>query len=68
MKLLKRLKRLWTLSKKDPDVLDTLTQQQVDSIPDAYQKAAFFGDLTDEEMREMEREDKGYKNLFGIGL
>ena len=68
--MLKRLKRLIQLSKKDPkalEKLESLTEEQIAIIPEAGDgKAVFIGPGTEEEFREQEKEDKGLKGLFGL--
>lgn len=67
--MIKRIKRLWSLSKKDPVALEKLTDEQIDSLPSVGNgKAVFFSEPTLEEEKELEREDKGFKGIFGIGL
>lgn len=66
--MFKRVKRLLELSKKDPIALQKLTDEQLDSIPEAGDgKAEFLGVGTLEEFEEQERKDKfGVKKLFGL--
>lgn len=65
--MLKRLKRMYELSKKDPESLDKLTEEQIKSIPDEGDgKAVFFGEGSQEEFKELEKEDKGFKGIFGL--
>lgn len=68
--MLKRLKRLIQLSKKDPkalEKLESLTEEQIAIIPEAGDgKAVFIGPGTEEEFKEQEKEDKGLKGLFGL--
>jgi hypothetical protein len=66
--MMKRLRRLIKLSKKDAKVLDKLTDEQIDALPDAPDgHAVFIGQGTEADYAEQEREDKGFKHLFGIG-
>lgn len=69
--MLRRIKRLWQLANKDPkalEKLESLTDAQVDLVPsEGDGKAEFFGPGTEEEWKELEREDKGFKGIFGIG-
>lgn len=69
--MFKRLKRLYQLTKKDPkalELLENLTPEQMQSLPDEGDgKAEFLGAGTEEEFLEQERKDKfGIKNLFGL--
>jgi len=58
--MFKRLKNLYKLSKKDQKILDKLTDEQIDLIPDEGDgKAVFFGEGSEEEFKEQELEDKG---------
>lgn len=67
--MLRRFKRMYELSKKDPKALQELTDEQIAFLPDEGDgKAEWLGEGTQEEMEEQEREDKGMKNIFGIGL
>lgn len=66
--MFKRIRRMWELSKKDPEVLqiyDTLTPKDLKDIPDAGDgKAVFFGPGTDEEYLDLQRKDKGMKGWY----
>ncbi len=68
--MLKRLNRLWKLSKKDPEVLDKyelLSPEEIQSIPNASKgdgKAVFFGEGTTDEFIEQERADKGLNGWY----
>lgn len=67
--MLKRIKRLWQLTKKDPIALkklEELSEEQMAVIPDESDgKAEFISAGTEEEFLEQERKDKfGFKNLF----
>lgn len=59
---------MWTLSKKDPkvlDVYDTLTPEDIKDIPDAADgKAVFLGEGTQEEFVEQERKDAGLAGWY----
>lgn len=69
MNIFKRTKRLWKLSKKDPEALEdfmNLSDKQIMDIPDEDQKAVFLGEGTQEEFKEQQREDKGFKGIFGL--
>ena len=76
--MLDRLKRLWKLSKKDPIALDkligisldSLTDEQIEKLPDAGDgKAEFLGEGTEEEYLEMKRKDDGTDKWYKrIGL
>lgn len=63
--MLKRLNRLWKLSKKDPKALEDLLDVDIDDLPDEDSKAEFFDEGTEEELRELEHKDKyGVKRLW----
>lgn len=68
--MLQRLKRFWQLSKKDPkalEKLEKLTDEEMAYIPEIGDgKAVFFSEGTEEEFKEMEKEDKGFKGIFGL--
>lgn len=70
MKILKRLNRLWKLSNKDPKALnklENLSDEQMAVIPEIGNgKAVFIGQGTEEEFKQMEKEDKGFKGIFGL--
>lgn len=63
----KRIKRLWKLSKKDPEALMNLTNEQINDLPDEDQKAVWLGEGTLEEWEEQQEKDKGFfKKPFGL--
>ena len=68
--MFKRIRRLWTLSRKDPEILEKyaeLTPEEIKQIPDASKgdgKAVFFGEGTTDEFIEQERADKGLKGWY----
>lgn len=66
--MFRRIKTLWTLSKKDDRVLqalDGLTQEDLDNLPNHDdEKAEFFGEGTATEYVEQEREDSGMKAWY----
>lgn len=66
--MLKRIKRMWTLSKKDEKKVDELLDSDIEKLPDEGDgQAVFFGEGTQEEFEEQERQDKfGVKKLFGL--
>lgn len=68
--MLQRIKRMWDLSKKDPEVLKTLealTPNDLKIIPEAGDgKAEFFGAGTQEEYEEMVKEDNGMKPWYDL--
>lgn len=58
--MLNRFKRAWKLSKKDMKVLENLTPEQINEIPEAGNgKAVFFGEGTEEEYDELQKKDSG---------
>jgi general stress protein 26 len=65
--MLKRIKRLWQLSKRDNKLVDKLTLNEIVSIPlEGDGKAQFIGEGTREEFEEQEKKDKGLFNLFKV--
>ena len=66
--MFQRLKRMWTLSKKDEQALKTLeslTPEQLAEVPDATDdKAVFFGEGTQDEFKDQQREDSGMKGWY----
>lgn len=68
MNLIQRSKRIWQLSKKDPDLVDALIDQEIQDIPDVPGdgEVTFLGEGTHEEWVKQEREDNGLTNIFDI--
>lgn len=65
--MLKRIKRLWQLSKRDKKLVDKLTLDEIVSIPlEGDEKAEFIGEGTQEEYEEQQKKDKGLFNLFRV--
>lgn len=72
--MLKRIKRLWKLTNKDEKALkqlEELSDEQIDLIPDEnYEDGVFFGEGTQEEYDQLEKEDSGmsgwYKRLRNL--
>jgi len=71
--MLKKIKRLWKLTKKDPEalkVLENLTEEQLKAVPEVSEegdgKAVFFGEGTPEELEELKKEDQGMKPWFDL--
>lgn len=65
--MLKRLKRMWSLSQKDPEILNSLTEEQIKAIPNAGDgKAVFIPQGSEEEFKEFENEEKGIRGIFGL--
>lgn len=66
--MFKRLKRLWTLTKKDPkalEVLEKLTDEQLKVVPEEGNgKAEFIGPGTQEEFLDQQRDDEGMKGWY----
>lgn len=66
--MLKRIKRLWQLTKKDSkalEVLEGLSDEQLAIIPDESDgKAEFLGSGTQEEWLEQQRDDDGSKPWY----
>lgn len=74
--MIKRIKRLWQLSKKDPKALElisSMTKDQIDLIPEINEgdgKAVFFDEGFEEEAKQLEKEDNGtdiwYKRILKL--
>ena len=66
--MLKRIKNIWALSKKDLKVIESLTKEDLAYIPETGDgKTVFFGEGTTEEYEDLQRKDKfGIKKLFGL--
>lgn len=68
--MFKRFRRVWELSKKDPEILDlyeTLTPEEIADIPNVSKgdgKAVFFGEGSTEEFIEQDRADKGLAGWY----
>lgn len=66
--MFKRIKRLYALSKKDPDalaVLESLTSEQLASVPEIVEgdgQVTFLGQGSAEEYQDMLNEDNGTKS------
>lgn len=70
--MLNRLKRAWKLSGKQPDIIEALTMDQINALPELGDgKAEFLGDGSHEEFIEQERADAGtdawYKRIDRLG-
>ena len=63
-----RIKRAWQLSNKNPEYLEKLSNEQIKAIPNKdYGKAVFITDGSVEDHEEFEREEQGFKGIFGLG-
>ena len=68
--MLKKIKRLIALAKKDPKalaVLEGLSEEQLKAVPDVSEgdgDAVFFGEGTAEEFEELKKEDEGMKPWY----
>lgn len=66
--MLKRLKKLWNLTKKDPKalaVLENLSEEQLAIVPEEGDgKAEFLSMGTDEDFVEFEKEEAGMKPWY----
>lgn len=64
----KRIKRYWELTNKDPKALEkfeSLTEEEIAFIPEiSDEKAVFFGNGTEEEFKEIQKEDSGMKAWY----
>lgn len=63
--MFKRIKRAWELSKTPEDKQEAVAERL---LAEGDGKAEFLGEGTHEEYEEQEREKKGLKHVFGIGL
>lgn len=62
--MLKRIQRLWKLTKKDPRKLDLLIdapESVVNAIPDEEQEGVFFPEPTQKDFEDQQAEDSGMK-------
>ncbi len=70
MNFIKRIKKMWKLSKKDPDVLEEfmkLSDKEIMDLPDEDTKAIYIGLGDEKEYIEFENEKKfGVKNIFNV--
>lgn len=70
MNPIKRIKRAWDLSTKDPltlEKLGSLSQHEIDRIPEVGDgKATFIGEGSEEEYKDQQNADKGLKGIFGL--
>ena len=68
MKLIKRIKRLFELAKKDPEalkVLEGLTKEQLSVVPEEGDgKAVFFSEGSSEEYEKMLKSDNGLDKWY----
>lgn len=68
MEMFKRLKRLYELSKKDPESLkklESLTEEEIAYIPEIGNgKAVFFDEGSIKEYKEFEKEESGLKPWY----
>lgn len=68
--MIKKIKRLIALAKKDPEalkVLESLSEEQLKAVPDVSEgdgNAVFFGEGTHDEFVEFEKEQKGLKGWY----
>lgn len=62
--MFKRIKRIVKLSRKDPESVERLLDEQIENLPE--EKAEFLGSGTEKEFKEQENEDKGLKGIFGL--
>lgn len=68
--MIKKLKRLYELSKKDPEalrVLENLTEEQLAIVPDEGDgKAVFFSEPSEEDYKEFKKEEEGMKPWYDL--
>lgn len=65
MNVLKRIKRAWQLSQKRPELLESITDEEIKALPNEGDgKAEFLGSGTIEEWEELKREDAGMKAWY----
>lgn len=66
-KKIKRLRKAWNLAAKDVTRLDSLTDKQIDALPNTGDgNAVFISSGSEQEYKEFEKEEKGFKGLFGL--
>ena len=63
--MLKRIKKIWKLSKKDITSIDTL-YENINAIPDEDTTAIFISQGSNEEYKDYENEQKGIKGIFNL--
>lgn len=72
--IFQRLRRLWALSKKDPEVVEKMLKlepEDIAKLPDPPDgKAVFMSEGTQEEFEELQKEDSGmaawYKRIKNL--
>ncbi len=68
--MLKRIKRMWELSRKNPEALNKLLDipdEVLKSVPSAGDgKAEFIPEGTEADYLKFEKEEKGFKGIFGL--
>ncbi len=70
--MIKKIKRLWKLAGKSPEalkILEGLTEEQLNAVPDVSEgdgKAVFFSEGTHDEFVEHEKEEAGMKPWFDL--
>ncbi len=71
---LKRLNKLWKLSKDvnskvnvAPEGIELGKLKEMLDVDLGDGKAEFLGEGSEEEFKDQQNEDKGYKGIFGIG-
>jgi len=69
--MFKKIKRLYKLAQKDSKIIDSLTDEQIASIPNEPDgKAVFFSEGTDEDyekfLKEQDGTDKWYNRIKNL--
>lgn len=67
--MLDRIKKAWALGNLKESELNALAEKHGIELelPIGDGKAEFLGEGTEEEFKEQQDGDKGFKNMFGIG-
>lgn len=67
---LKRIKKLWALTRKDQKAIETLenlTPEQLQAMPEEGDgKAEFFGPATDKDLLDFQREEEGSRPWYEL--
>lgn len=64
---IKRLRKMWNMTSKEKSAIDSLTEKEIDALPNTGNgKAQFFTEGTQKDLEEFEREQTGFKGIFGL--
>ena len=63
--MIKRLKKLWKLSRKNSKDIESLTNEQIDDISDEGDgKAVYFGEGSSDEFSDLQKEENGMAGWY----